>query len=54
MKELPEGREIFVEFLEAAFNGKANDMPLADVWKVNEVTIAAHEAALTGRPVRLG
>lgn len=54
VREMPAKREIFVEFLEAAFNGKANDMPLADVWKVNEVTIAAHEAAETGRPVRVG
>ena len=54
VKELPPAREIFVEFLEAAFNGKPNDMPLPDVWKVNEVTIAAHEAAVTGRPVRVG
>ena len=54
VKELPPTREIFVEFLEAAFNGKPNDMPLPDVWKVNEVTIAAHEAAVTGRPVRVG
>jgi predicted dehydrogenase len=54
VKELPAKREIFAEFLEAAFNGKANDMPFSDVWKVNEVTIAAHEAAVTGQPVRLG
>lgn len=53
VKEMPAEREIFVEFLEAAFNGKANDMPLSDVWKVNEITIAAHEAAETGRVVRL-
>jgi len=53
VKEMPPERQIFVEFLEAAFNGKANDMPLSDVWKVNEITIASHEAAATGRPVRL-
>lgn len=54
VKEMPEKREIFVEFLEAAFNGKKNDMPLDDVWKVNEITIAAHEAAEMGRVVRIG
>ncbi|MFN0104688.1 MAG: Gfo/Idh/MocA family protein [Bryobacteraceae bacterium] len=54
VREMPAEREIFVEFLEAAFNGKPNDMPVSDVWKVNEVTIAAHEAAETGRVVRLG
>lgn len=53
VKEMPAKREIFVEFLETAFNGKTNDMPLTDVWKVNEITIAAHEAAETGRPVRV-
>jgi predicted dehydrogenase len=53
ISQMPAEREIFVEFLEAAFNGKANDMPLSDVWKVNEITIASHEAAVTGRPVRL-
>jgi hypothetical protein len=42
-----------VEFLQAAFGGKANDMPLDDVWKVNEITIAAHEAAELGRVVRV-
>ncbi len=54
VSSLPPEREIFVEFLEAAFNGKTNDMPLADVWKVNEVTIAAHEAAVAGKPIRIG
>jgi len=52
--DIANGFEIFVEFLETAFNGKPNDMPLSDVWKVNEITIAAHEAASTGRPVRVG
>jgi predicted dehydrogenase len=51
--KLPPEREIFVEFLDAAFNGKSSDMPFSDVWKVNDITIAAHEAAQTGRPVRL-
>ena len=50
---MPEHRQIFVEFLQAAFGGKANDMPLDDVWKVNEITIAAHEAAELGRVVRV-
>jgi hypothetical protein len=50
---MPEHRQIFVEFLQAAFAGKANDMPLDDVWKVNEITIAAHEAAELGRVVRV-
>jgi predicted dehydrogenase len=54
VKEMPPEREIFVEFLEAAFNGKKNDMPLEDVWKVNEITIASHEAAVSGRPVKVG
>lgn len=53
VKEMPPAREILVEFLEAAFNGKANDIPLSDVWKVNEITIGSHEAAETGRVVRL-
>ncbi|HEU0120305.1 MAG TPA: Gfo/Idh/MocA family oxidoreductase [Bryobacteraceae bacterium] len=53
LKELPPERDIFVEFLEAAFNGKPNDMPLDDVWKVNEITLAAHEAAELGRPVKI-
>jgi predicted dehydrogenase len=53
VKKLPEEKQIFVEFLDAAFNGKPDDMPLQDVWKVNEVTIAAHEAAETGRVIRL-
>lgn len=54
VKDLPPAKEIFIEFLQAAFNGKPDDMPPTDVWKINEITIAAHEAALSGRPVRVG
>lgn len=54
VKELPAEKEIFVEFLETAFNGKTNDMPLDDVWKVNDITIAAHESAETHRAVKVG
>jgi hypothetical protein len=53
MNELPPKRSIFIEFLESAFNGKPNDMPLNDVWHVNETTIAAHESAVLGRPVKI-
>lgn len=53
VQNLPPEREIFVEFLETAFNGKANDMPLEDVWQVNATTLAAHESAETGRAVAI-
>ena len=53
MNDLPPKRSIFIEFLESAFNGKPNDMPLNDVWHVNETTIAAHESAVQGRPVKI-
>jgi predicted dehydrogenase len=53
VKDLPAKKEIFVEFLQTVFNGQADDMPARDVWRVNEITIAAHEAAEAGRPVKI-
>ncbi|MBM3786465.1 MAG: Gfo/Idh/MocA family oxidoreductase, partial [Acidobacteria bacterium] len=54
IRDLPEERSVFIQFLEHAFNGKPNDMPFRDIWHVNEVTIAAHESAVSGRSVKIG
>lgn len=45
MSELPAGGSVFVDYLEATYNGKAPGLPVADIWRVNEITLAAQEAA---------
>jgi predicted dehydrogenase len=53
VKDLPPGGELFVDYLQATYNGKAPTITLSDIWKVNEITIAAHEAAEQGRTVKV-
>jgi predicted dehydrogenase len=53
VKDLPPRGELFVDYLQATYNGKAPAITLSDIWKVNEITIAAHEAAESGRTVKV-
>ena len=49
--ELPPKGSLFIDYLEATYNGKAPTLTTADIWRVNEITLAAHEAAETGRTI---
>jgi hypothetical protein len=44
---------LFPEFLDHVYNGKPTSMPDQDIWRVNEVTLAAQESAETGKLVRI-
>ncbi len=50
--ELPPARSLFIEFLESVYLGKPPSLTLADIYRVNEITIAAQEAAERGAVVR--
>jgi predicted dehydrogenase len=50
---LPQRGELLVDYLQATYNGKTPTITLSDIWKVNEITIAAHEAAELGRTVKV-
>ena len=53
MKDLPPRGELFVDYLQTTYNGKAPTITLSDIWKVNEITLAAHEAAELGKTVKV-
>ncbi len=51
--ELPASRSLFVDFLESVYLGKPSALSLADIYRVNEIVLGAHESAETGRVVKL-
>ncbi|MCL5742579.1 MAG: Gfo/Idh/MocA family oxidoreductase [Acidobacteria bacterium] len=50
---LPAGRSLFVDFLESVYQGKSHALPLADIYRVNEIVLAAREAAERRQVVRV-
>jgi predicted dehydrogenase len=50
---LGEPKHLFVDFLDSVYNGKPTQLPLADIWRANEVVLAARDAANSGRVVKL-
>jgi predicted dehydrogenase len=53
LTDLPSGGDLFIDYLQATYNGKAPTISLPDIWRVNEITIAAHESAEKGQTVRI-
>jgi len=51
--DLPPGKRLFVDFLEALYNGKKPVITPDEVFRVTEIVLKAREAADTGRVVRL-
>jgi predicted dehydrogenase len=49
---LPENRNLFVDFLDAVYNGKPAGLPLEDIYRVNEIVLGARESAETGKVVK--
>ncbi|MBI3281083.1 MAG: Gfo/Idh/MocA family oxidoreductase [Acidobacteria bacterium] len=49
--DLPPRGQVFIDFLEHVYASKPTQLPLDDIWRANEATIAAHEAAAEGRIV---
>jgi predicted dehydrogenase len=51
---LPPVGSVLVDFLEGVYNGKKRNVTEADIWRVNELTLAAHESAVQGgKTIRL-
>ncbi|HCC58281.1 MAG TPA: hypothetical protein DEQ47_13690 [Solibacterales bacterium] len=51
---LPPAGSVFLDFLENAYLNKPASLPLSEIYRVCEITLAAHEAAVTGRVVEIG
>lgn len=53
VRDLPEAKQVFIDYLEHVYNNKPTDLPFPDVYRANLVTIAAQEAAVKGMAVRV-
>lgn len=53
LTELPPASSVFVEFLENVFSNKPTSLPPSEIFRICEVTLAAHEAAIKGRVVEI-
>ena len=42
---LPPRKSVFLDFVESVYLGKAQSLSLDDIYRVNEITIATHEAS---------
>jgi predicted dehydrogenase len=45
ISSLPEPRSVFLDFIESVYLGKAQSLSLDDIYRVNEITIATHNAS---------
>ena len=45
IRDLPPDTEPFLEFLESVYHGKAPDISLRDIYRVNEIVLAARDSA---------
>lgn len=46
--DLPPAGSVFIDFLQGAFGGGTSSVTLPDIWKVNEITLAAHLSSTRG------
>jgi len=51
--ELPPRQSVFIDYLEATYNGRKPGLLLSDIWRVNEIVLAAHEATEKGTVVKI-
>ena len=47
--ELPPAQSLFIDYLNATYNGKAPTLPVSDIYRICEVTLAAEEARIEGQ-----
>jgi predicted dehydrogenase len=52
--ELPEKGSLFIDYLEATYNGKAPSITKPEIYRICEITLAAEEAANKGVMVHIG
>ena len=45
LTDLPPGGSLFLDFLDSVYNGKPAGLSIGDIWKVNEIVLAARESA---------
>ena len=53
ISELPAAGSLFADYLLATYAGAKPSITIEDIWKVNEITFAAHEAAERGQVVKV-
>lgn len=53
IESLPPARSIFGEFLEHVYLAKPTSLPHAEIYRICEITMAAHDAAVTGKVIPL-
>jgi len=53
IREMPQGGSVFLDFLEHIYNNKPTALPFEDTYKANLVTIAAQEAAVQGKIIKV-
>lgn len=53
ISELPQAGSLFMDYLAATYAGKAPTIPVSDIWAVNEITLAAQQAAETGKTMKI-
>lgn len=51
LSDLPPKGSVFIDYLEATYNGKKPTVSVSEIWRINEITLAAHESAASGRLV---
>jgi len=51
--DLPPSRSLFLDFLDSVYNGKAVGLSMPDIWRVNEIVLAARESAERHAMVRI-
>jgi predicted dehydrogenase len=51
--DLPSGQRLFVDFLNAVYHSKPSGLELKDIYRVNEIVLAAREAAERGQIVKV-
>ena len=52
--EMPQTGSLFIDYLNATYNGKPQAITTADIYRVCEITLAAEEAANKGTVVKIG
>jgi predicted dehydrogenase len=53
LAELPPEGSIFAEFLDHVYLGKSTSLPHNEIYRICEITLGAHEAAVSGKIVQL-
>lgn len=53
IEALPPARSIFGEFLEYVYLGKPTSLPHSEIYRICEITMAAHDAAVNGKVISL-